>query len=66
MCRASRPIFIESESRKVGELRVPDQLLLAMRASDCIRLELPLEARVRLLRDEYKQAYDVAQQETLA
>jgi len=50
---SSRPIFIESESRKVGELRVPDQLLLAMRASDCIRLELPLEARIRLLRDEY-------------
>jgi tRNA 2-selenouridine synthase len=50
---SSRPIFIESESRKVGELRVPDQLLLSMRAADCIRLELPLEARVRLLRDEY-------------
>jgi tRNA 2-selenouridine synthase len=49
----ARPVFIESESRKVGELRVPDQLLLAMRASDCIRLELPLDARVRLLRDEY-------------
>ncbi|MGZ8273385.1 MAG: tRNA 2-selenouridine(34) synthase MnmH [Burkholderiaceae bacterium] len=49
----ARPIFIESESRKIGELRVPDQLLLTMRASDCIRLELPLDARVRLLRDEY-------------
>jgi tRNA 2-selenouridine synthase len=49
----SRQVFIESESRKVGELRVPDQLLLSMRAADCIRLELPLEARVRLLRDEY-------------
>lgn len=49
----ARPVFVESESRKIGDLRVPDQLLLAMRASDCIRLELPLEARVRLLRDEY-------------
>ena len=49
----ARRVFVESESRKVGELRVPDQLLLAMRASDCIRLELPLDARVRLLRDEY-------------
>jgi tRNA 2-selenouridine synthase len=48
-----RPVFVESESRKIGDLRVPDQLLLTMRASDCIRLELPLEARVRLLRDEY-------------
>ncbi len=50
---ASRPVFVEAESRKVGELRVPDQLLFSMRASDCIRLELPLSARVRLLRDEY-------------
>jgi tRNA 2-selenouridine synthase len=50
---SARPVFIESESRKVGELRVPDRLLLAMRASECIRLELPLAARVRLLRDDY-------------
>jgi tRNA 2-selenouridine synthase len=50
---AARPVFVESESRKVGELRVPDALLLAMRASHCIRLELPLPARVRLLRDDY-------------
>lgn len=49
----ARPVFVESESRKVGELRVPDQLLLTMRGSECIRLELPLAARVRLLRDEY-------------
>ncbi len=51
--RPERPVFVESESRKVGELRVPDQLLLSMRGSECIRLELPLAARVRLLRDEY-------------
>lgn len=50
---STRPVFVESESRKVGALRVPDQLLGAMRASECIRLELPLDARVRLLRDEY-------------
>jgi tRNA 2-selenouridine synthase len=50
---AARPVFVESESRKVGDLRVPDQLLLAMRAAPCIRLELPLAARIRLLRDEY-------------
>ena len=49
----ARPVFVESESRKIGDLRVPDQLLLSMRAAECIRLELPLAARVRLLRDEY-------------
>jgi tRNA 2-selenouridine synthase len=49
----TRPVFVESESRKVGELRVPDRLLASMRAAECIRLELPLDARIRLLRDEY-------------
>ena len=50
---SGRTVFVESESRKIGELRVPDRLLAAMRASECVRLEVPLEARIRLLRDEY-------------
>jgi tRNA 2-selenouridine synthase len=49
----SRPVFVESESRKVGNLRVPDALLDRMRAAQCVRIELPLEERVRLLRREY-------------
>lgn len=48
-----RPVFVESESRKVGDLRLPDALLVAMRASPCLRLELPLDQRVQLLRDDY-------------
>jgi len=51
---AARPVFVESESRKVGDLRVPDALIGAMRAATCLRLELPLESRVRLLRAEYE------------
>jgi tRNA 2-selenouridine synthase len=48
-----RPVFVESESRKVGDLRVPDSLIERMRGSACLRLELPLDERIRLLRDEY-------------
>jgi tRNA 2-selenouridine synthase len=51
--RADRPVFVESESRKVGDLRVPDALIAAMRAAPCVRIELPIEERVKLLRDEY-------------
>jgi tRNA 2-selenouridine synthase len=47
------PVYVESESRKVGSLRVPDALLARMRESPCIRLEVALAVRVRLLRDEY-------------
>lgn len=48
-----RPVFVESESRKVGDLRVPDALIERIRAAQCVRVELPLAERVRLLRDEY-------------
>jgi tRNA 2-selenouridine synthase len=48
-----RPVFVESESRKVGSLHVPDQLLLRMRESGCIALHVPLPTRVGLLREEY-------------
>ncbi|HVG03497.1 MAG TPA: tRNA 2-selenouridine(34) synthase MnmH, partial [Burkholderiaceae bacterium] len=49
-----RIVFVESESSKIGELRVPEALLKLMRASECVRLEVPLDARIRLLRDEYE------------
>ena len=49
----ARPVWIESESRKVGELRVPEQLIDRMRASPCVRVELSVAARVRLLMEDY-------------
>lgn len=49
----ARPVYIESESKKVGDLRVPQTLVERMRASPCLQLELPLDARVALLNEEY-------------
>jgi tRNA 2-selenouridine synthase len=49
----SLPVFIESESRKVGDLRVPERLVECMRAAPCIRLELAHDARVALLLCDY-------------
>ena len=46
-------MWIESESKKVGDLRVPQALIEKMRASPCVRLELPLQARVELLLQDY-------------
>jgi len=51
--RAEMPVFVEAESRKVGDLRVPDALIVAMRSARCVRIDLPIAERVRLLRDEY-------------
>ena len=47
------PVFVESESKKVGNLRVPAALMDTMRASDCIALTLSRENRVRLLMEDY-------------
>ena len=49
----AQPVWIESESRKIGNIQVPTALLGCMRASRCIRIEPPIEERVRFLVDEY-------------
>jgi tRNA 2-selenouridine synthase len=48
-----RTVYVESESRKVGDLRVPGELIERMRAAPCIRLEAEEATRVRLLREDY-------------
>jgi tRNA 2-selenouridine synthase len=51
---AARPVFVESESRKIGVLQVPDALLERMRASGrVVMVTMPDDARVQLLLDEY-------------
>ena len=48
-----RPVFVESESKKVGNLSVPLALMDAMRASPCLNLQLPDSERVALLLEDY-------------
>ena len=51
---ASRPVFVESESRKIGQVRMPESMYEAMRASDHIYwLEMPEAARIELLLQDY-------------
>jgi len=47
------PVFVESESKKVGRLRVPDALMEKMRAADCTAVQLDTRHRVQLLIDDY-------------
>jgi tRNA 2-selenouridine synthase len=49
----SKPVFTEGESRTIGKLRLPEKLLAHMRASHCVRLELPVAARVQMLLEDY-------------
>ena len=49
-----RPVHVEAESRRIGKIQVPDALLEAMRASECIRMEADLPARAGFLVREYR------------
>ena len=49
----ARAVYIESESKKVGNLRLPDTLMDVMRSSPCVALELADDERVALLMEDY-------------
>jgi tRNA 2-selenouridine synthase len=50
----ARPVFVEAESKKIGQLQVPARLLERMREGECLRLEVPVPERVRFLIGEYR------------
>ena len=52
--QSEKPVFVEAESKKIGELQVPGALMQRMRASPCVALDTPLETRVELLLEEYR------------
>jgi tRNA 2-selenouridine synthase len=50
---ATRPVYVESESRRIGRLQLPEALLGAMRGAPCVRIETPQPLRVSMLADDY-------------
>jgi tRNA 2-selenouridine synthase len=55
---ASQPVFVEGESKKIGEIQVAEALMARMRASRCTVLDTDLATRVTLLLDEYRHFLD--------
>lgn len=51
--KASKPVFIEAESRKIGALFLPEALVHRMRAAPCIEIVASREARVAYLLRDY-------------
>ncbi len=49
----AQPIFVEAESKKIGNVRAPDSLIERMWQSRCLRLEASTAVRVQLLCEEY-------------
>lgn len=48
-----RPVWIEDESRRIGNLNIPADLWSAMRASPVFFLDIPAEARLQHILSEY-------------
>lgn len=49
-----RPVYVESESKKVGNLRVPESLIREMRERGaCVHVEMPDPSRLALLLEDY-------------
>ncbi|MFN6061144.1 MAG: tRNA 2-selenouridine(34) synthase MnmH, partial [Burkholderiales bacterium] len=48
-----KTVFVEAESKKVGNVAVPQALMDAMRQSPCIDLQLSDDERVKLLLEDY-------------
>lgn len=50
----ARTVYVEGESKKIGQLQVPDALMRAMRAAECVLLDADVATRVALLIEEYR------------
>ncbi|MBV9191062.1 MAG: tRNA 2-selenouridine(34) synthase MnmH [Betaproteobacteria bacterium] len=50
----AKPVFVEAESKKIGQIQVPEALMERMRASRCLALDTDTATRVALLLAEYR------------
>lgn len=49
----ARVVYAEGESRTIGRLRIPEPLLVRLRASACVQVQMSVAARVDFLLDDY-------------
>lgn len=50
---SARPVFVESESRRIGTCHLPEALMNAIRSGNCLKVEARIDTRVELLMREY-------------
>jgi tRNA 2-selenouridine synthase len=49
----AKPVYVESESKKIGLVQMPDAMRERMQAGECVWLDAPLAARVAHIRNDY-------------
>ena len=50
----ARPVYVEAESRKIGNLHVPEAMIARIRSGECVAVEATLDARVAFLLKDYE------------
>ena len=50
---SDRVVYVESESKKIGDLRVPGALMDRIRSSPCVQVQISTIDRVKLLIEDY-------------
>lgn len=55
----NRPVYVEAESRKIGNLHVPEALIQQIRSGECLNIEATLDARVDFLLRDYAYFFDL-------
>ena len=50
---SSQPVWVESESNKIGQVYLPQSLWQKMKQASCVEIQLPIAARVNFLLQEY-------------
>lgn len=58
---ANQPVFVEAESRRIGNVSLPLSLLDAFHAGRYVKVSAPLDARVRYLLNDYRHLFDTPQ-----
>jgi tRNA 2-selenouridine synthase len=58
-----RPVYVEAESRKIGNLQVPQALIEGIRRAECLEIRATLSARIQFLLGDY--AYFLSRQPLL-
>ena len=52
------PVYVESESRKIGQVQVPESLISEIRKSPCNIIDMCVDARANFLLDDYPHFVD--------
>jgi tRNA 2-selenouridine synthase len=50
---ASKPVFVEAESKKIGQIALPESLMTAIRSAPLWEVQVPITSRVNYLLQDY-------------